>query len=136
MFYESFPFLFLISLTLFHSPIVSIVLDQIPSQNCMQIFNRVVKGLIRSRLNPTSKAGHAYMVSFSIKFDSFMKHQTLLPKFELRAFQLITIYKHKDRWQHVCTKHAEVKNFRLWKILHVKLEIFWWHDPSKDVFLS
>jgi hypothetical protein len=46
-----------------------------------------MKGLIRSRLNPTSKADHAFMVKFSMKFNSFMKHQTPLLEFELKAFQ-------------------------------------------------
>jgi hypothetical protein len=68
--------------------LVCIVLDQIPSQNCLQILNPVVKGLIRSGLNPTFKADRAFMVSFYMKFDSFMKHQTPLLEFELRAFQL------------------------------------------------
>jgi hypothetical protein len=47
-----------------------------------------MKGLIKSGLNPTSKANHAFMVSFSMKFDNLMKHQTPSLEFELRAFQL------------------------------------------------
>jgi hypothetical protein len=104
--------------------LVNIALDQIPSQNCLQIFNPVVKGLIRSRLNPTSKVDHAYIVSFSIKFDeSFMKHQTPLLEFELRAFQLITSYNHKDRW--ATSIHQACRGEKLYalKILNVKLQI-------------